>query len=36
MRGTKMAIDSLEAIQAGRTAQWIRIRGRTLPTRCCC
>lgn len=27
MRGTKMAIDSLEAIQAGRTAQWIRIRG---------
>ena len=27
MRGTKMAIDSLEAIQAGRTTQWIRIRG---------
>jgi pimeloyl-ACP methyl ester carboxylesterase len=25
--GTKMAIDSLEAIQAGGTTQWIRIRG---------
>ncbi len=27
MRGTKMAVDSLEAIRAGDTTQWIRIRG---------
>ena len=27
MPGTKMAIDSLEAIPAGGTTQWIRIRG---------
>jgi hypothetical protein len=27
MPGTTMAIDSLEAIPAGDTAQWIRIRG---------
>jgi hypothetical protein len=26
MTGTKMAIDSLEPIQAGDTRQWIRIR----------
>jgi pimeloyl-ACP methyl ester carboxylesterase len=27
VRGTKMAIDSPEAIPAGRTTQWIRVRG---------
>jgi pimeloyl-ACP methyl ester carboxylesterase len=27
MPGTKLAIDSLEAIQAGDTTQWIRVRG---------
>jgi pimeloyl-ACP methyl ester carboxylesterase len=27
VRGTRMAVDSLEAIRAGDTSQWIRIRG---------
>ena len=27
MRGTKIAVDTLEAIRAGDTTQWIRIRG---------
>jgi hypothetical protein len=30
-----MAADALEAIQAGGTTQWIRVRGADASNRCC-